>query len=239
MNLRIAVWNVQWKKPASASGREIHQILSRSGADIICLTEGYAGLLPEHGHQILSASDYGYGTSDGRRKVLLWSRWPWSDADVIGSPDLPPGRFARGHLSTPAGEISVIGICIPWAGAHVSSGRRDRKRWQDHAAYLTALRNVIAAEGAQANLLVAGDFNQRVPPSHTPFAMHKLLRSALGDLAVCTEGSLDGTGKASIDHVAYTPALRLPVVSAWSASGANGRQLSDHFGLSVDFQFTG
>ena len=238
MKIRLALWNVEWKTPGSPAGGEIRSILNRAGADIICLTEGYAGLLPDSGYQILANPDYGYGTVDGRRKVLLWSRWPWTAVDIVGSPSLPAGRFVRGQVATPAGPIVVIGVCIPWSGAHVSTGRRDRIRWQDHQQYLEALRDLIAKERPQNHLIVAGDFNQRLPPSHTPFAMHNLLRAALGDLHVCTEGPLSGIKTLSIDHVAHSNAFTALAVTPWSALAANGRKLSDHFGLSVDLQFT-
>lgn len=113
--LRIAVWNVQWRAPGSASGIEIRRILDSSGADVLCLTEGYPGLLPESGFPILASPDHGYGTTDGRRKVLRWSRWPWTEVDIVGSPALPTGRFARGQLQTPSGPLTVIGVCIPWS----------------------------------------------------------------------------------------------------------------------------
>jgi endonuclease/exonuclease/phosphatase family metal-dependent hydrolase len=232
--LRIAVWNVQWRAPGSASGIEIRRILDSSGADVLCLTEGYPGLLPESGFPILASPDHGYGNTDGRRKVLRWSRWPWTEVDIVGSPALPTGRFARGQLQTPSGPLTVIGVCIPWSGAHVSSGRRDRKRWQDHELYLTALADIIARERPRGPLLVAGDYNQRLPPVHTPAAMHRLLLDAIGDLRVCTHGPLPGAGSLSIDHVALSPDLTPVSVSTWPARGPSGRPLSDHFGISVD-----
>ena len=125
-DLRLALWNVQWASPASARGAEIRERLLSRDADRIYGTEGFAGLLPEDGHRTLSDPDFGYATRDDRRKGLLWSRWPWDRVDSIGLPELPGGRLVRGQRSTPVGESTVIGVCIPWRLAHVSTGRRLR-----------------------------------------------------------------------------------------------------------------
>ena len=50
--------------------------VSVNAAEVICLTETHAGLLYQHGHTISSQSDYGYKVTQGRRKVILWSREP-------------------------------------------------------------------------------------------------------------------------------------------------------------------
>jgi len=89
--MRLAVWNVQWASARSSRGREIRRILQARDADLICLTEGSACLLPDSGYSILSDPDYGYLSTDGLRKVLLWSRWPWRDVDIVGAAELPSG----------------------------------------------------------------------------------------------------------------------------------------------------
>ena len=232
----MALWNVAWKTPTSTKGREIARILAHRDADVICLTEGYAGLLPEFGHQILSDSDHGYRTSDGRRKVLLWSRWPWQDVDIVGSSDLPSGRFVRGRLETPSGSATVIGVCIPWAHAHVSTGRRDRRPWQDHEAYIDGLERILGAEDAGTNLIVVVDFNQKLPVGRGPNRVRERLLRALGNLRICTTGAISGVDELSIDHVAHSAGLVATAVSGWEPVGGGGDILSDHFGLCIDLQ---
>jgi len=43
----------------------------------------------------------------------------------------------------------------------------------------------------------------------------------------------------TIDHVAHSVGLVPVAVSGWSASGSGGRDLSDHFGVSVEFSVSG
>jgi hypothetical protein len=157
--LNILNWNVEWRRPTSSAGRTLLSRISECQPDIICLTESYTDFIPSSGHLIEAAIDYGYPIVEGRRKFLLWSRQPWTAVDAVGHPDLPSGRFVRGTTSTPIGLIDVTGICIPWSGAHVVNGRRDRRRWEDHLALLGALSDIIPLRSSRR--LIVGDFNQR------------------------------------------------------------------------------
>jgi hypothetical protein len=109
----IATWNVEWASARSGRGRAIADHLHGLGADLLCVTEGLADLLPPDGHVIDSEPDYGYPIEDGRRKVLLWSRTPWREVDLLGTADLPSGRFVTGMTETPVGSVRVPGLCVP------------------------------------------------------------------------------------------------------------------------------
>lgn len=80
------------------------------------------------------------------RKVILWSKNPWRDIDYVGDESLPTGRFVSGTTMTSIGEIRCIGVCIPWRNAHVSTGRKDKKQWEDHEPYLEGLKKVLDGE---------------------------------------------------------------------------------------------
>ena len=56
-------------------------------------------------------------------------------------PSLPPGRFVSGVTRTPLGEVTVVGICIPWFGCRTEAYRASERkaRWQDHEAFLDGL----------------------------------------------------------------------------------------------------
>ena len=63
------------------------------------------------------------------RKVVLWSRDPWERVDDLGHSSMPPGRFVSGVTRTPVGEVTVMGICIPWFGSRTETRRgSERKR---------------------------------------------------------------------------------------------------------------
>ena len=41
---------------------------------------------------------------------------PWERVDDLGVDSLPPGRFVSGVTRTSLGELTVVGVCIPWFG---------------------------------------------------------------------------------------------------------------------------
>ncbi len=122
--IRVVNWNLEWApRPRRA---RIAARLSEFSPDILCATEADADILPAGGHLAECEADSGYGVRGGRRKVILWTRWPLEDLDPIGSSELPPGRFVAATCRTPDGPLRLIGVCIPWSHAHVSTGRRVR-----------------------------------------------------------------------------------------------------------------
>ena len=139
--MKLVNWNVQWATSRSLRRAEILRRIQRHDPEVICLTETHTGLLSQGGHTICSQPDYGYPIKDGRRKVMLWSREPWEQVDDVGIDSMPPGRFVSGVTQTSAGEIMVLGICIPWFGSRTEARRTSerKKRWEDHEQYLAGL----------------------------------------------------------------------------------------------------
>ncbi len=127
--VRIGTWNAEWAVPGKVRGERFREHLAEPGCNVLCVTEGCAGLLPDGGHMVESDPDYGYPIKEGRRKVIIWSERPWANADSLGSADLPRGRFAAGTTETPVGPLTVVGVCIPWGHAHVKGGHQNRKPW--------------------------------------------------------------------------------------------------------------
>lgn len=238
MNIHVALWNVEWATPKSRRADPIRRILAEQRADVICLTEGTAALLPEAGHILQAEGDYGYGAATERRKVLLWSRWPWLEVDSVGSPDLPSGRFIRAVLSTPRGPVTIVGVCIPWSHARVSSGPRNRVAWEDHATYLRVFKPLIAEAAGAGPLILTGDFNQRIPTRRAPAAVQQLLTECLQDLNVSTAGAIPGIDKLSIDHLAHSRAFTTTAIAAWPGTQPDGFRLSDHPGLKITLRYS-
>lgn len=232
--LRLLVWNVQWQRAGTPRGAAIRDAIARHAPDLVCLTEANADLLDTAG-LIASAADFDGPTRPGRHKVLLWSARPWEAADALGDPALPPGRFVRGRTATPLGPVDVIGVCIPWDGAHVRMGRHDARPWEVHRRFLDGLAPVLmAAPEGGARTLLLGDFNQTLPRTRAPRAVHAHLIETLGPrFTVATAGPIPGSGHLSIDHVTHGSALRaLGVETIPNSFGAAGR-ISDHAGLLV------
>ena len=232
--LRIGTWNTQWAKPGTARGCRVANALAAPGCDILCVTEGYAAILPEGGHVIDAGPDWGYRAPEGRRKVLLWSKRPWSDVDPVGSDAPPGGRLVAGTTETGLGPLSVVGVCIPWRDAHVRSGRKDRGAWQDHESWLAGFA-ALRYGRAGKRTVVLGDFNQRIPRSGQPKRIYSALRAAFAGLAFATGGELAGTPAMAIDHIAHTPDLALADdIRTWPKLSAR-TALSDHIGVRGEF----
>ena len=233
---RIGTWNTQWAVPGSARGVRVSAAVAVPGCDVLCVTEGSAGLLPGEGHIIDAGTTWGYPLPrEDRRKVILWSRSPWTEVDSLGSEDLPSGRFVKGVTETAIGQLTVVGVCIPWDGAHVSSGRKDRTRWQDHQAWLEAFEG-LPYRSAADRTVVLGDFNQRIPRARAPRRIHEALLQAFDGFAITTAGDLPGAPGLAIDHIAHTPDLtRVGSIGIWPKRNDQHEPMSDHFGVWADF----
>ena len=265
-SVRVGTWNVELAKPGTPKGKRVEPILAAPNCDVLCVTEvGDAGLLPADGHVIDAGTDWGPELpkcSPGLRKVLLWSKHPWTPVLDPGQRDLPGGRLVAGVTKTPVGPLTVVGVCIPWDGANVKGGRKNRHRWQDHRDWLSGFGRLVYA-GAQSRTIVLGDFNQKVPRTWAPVDVHGELMRAFKGLRIATTGffqspfSADDSGgpwQASlsdvasgeqslqlIDHIAHSTDLVLADVAVDRRVGVfpkrvkRGGGLPDHFGVWADF----
>lgn len=229
--VRIVAWNAQWASAGGRCGDAVRRVLTVADADVIALTEAAAGLLPDGGHVLDGGPDWGYAVPDElRRKVLLWSRRPWFAIDEVGDTSMPSGRFVSATTETRLGHVRVVGVCVPWSRAHVSTGRRDRSPWEDHLRFLGGLA-VLLDGSTEAPMIVAGDFNQRIPRTSQPVHVADALGRALAGFDVVTSGEIGGVRL--IDHVALRGLRRVgePVVIERRIDGG---EVSDHDGVIVD-----
>ena len=232
MSLRLVNWNVEWATPGSQRTPDILSRIHEHAPDVVCLTETHEELLSQDGHTICSQPDYGYPIKEGRRKVLLWSREPWTQVNDLGIASMPSGRFVSGVTQTSVGEVTVIGICIPWFGSRTEArrGSNRKMRWEDHEQYLAGLTEVLGRASAK-RLIVMGDFNQRIGPSSS--ASRKLqsaLQSAIPPRMTIATVALGFQGHRSIDHIVLSEDLAAESIGVIS-NIHDGRKLSDHFGV--------
>ncbi len=188
---KLLTWNLEWCGNRGRRYENLSRAFFGAGADLWCATEAMMEFFPDRSNCIAADPDYGYEPVPGRRKAVLWSRNGWRDVDTIGHPRLPGGRSVAGTTETSAGALRVIGICIPWAAAHVSTGRRDRRRWEDHLSYLEGLKDILADTATPC--VVLGDFNQAIPRKHAPKRVWTALQDAFGPgFRFATERLADG-----------------------------------------------
>ena len=235
MSLRVVNWNVEWATPNSRRTAEILSRIGQHAPELVCLTETHNGLLSQHGHAIYSQPDYGYTVKEGRRKVMAWSREPWHQVDDMGAGSMPPGRFVSGVTQTSAGNVAVIGVCIPWFGSRTEARRKAGRRmpWEDHEQYLGGLTEVLARADSK-RLIVMGDFNQAIGPgSRARPELRLALRKAFPpSMRIATSG-LAFQGRRSIDHIALSADWEVSSLDVIS-NIHEGRKLSDHFGIVAD-----
>ena len=221
-------WNLEWKKPKSKAGQWISRKFDDLDPDVACLTEITEGMIPA-GEVLEADPDYGYSQPGDHRKVVLWSKAPWTEIDLGGDDELPTGRFASGV----SGGIRFIGVCIPWRDAHVSTGRKDRKAWEDHLAYCHGLARIVDEHAkGEFPLCILGDYNQRIPRTSQPLPVAEALAACFPrDFTISTAGLQDDEDKPLIDHCATSPGLTARVTEIIPKTTAEGTKLSDHVGV--------
>ena len=233
--MRCLTWNLEWAKRGTKRGGLLQQAIRDLDPHVVCFTEVTMGMVPD-GHVIEADPDYGYTHAGDRRKVVLWSKTPWTHGNCLGSPALPSGRFATGVTQ----GIRFIGVCIPWKDAHVTTGRKDRKRWEDHLAYCREFKAIIDAylhDGFPICLL--GDFNQRIPATSRNAASQALSAMLPPGFTVATSGLLCPAGKALIDHLVISEDLSISQIKVLSNLAADGSRLSDHPGICAELSAKG
>ena len=234
MSLTVVNWNVEWATPRSRRTPEVLRRIDQHSPEVVCLTETHTALLPNDGHTIYSGADAGYKVREERRKVLLWSKGPWEQVDVVGSDVMPPGRFVRGVTQTSLGKMTVMGICIPWSGSRTETrrGAERKRRWEDHEQYISGLSDVLKVAPSE-RLIVMGDFNQRIGLRSTaPVNLRSALLSAIPPRMMIATAALGSQGRRAIDHIALTEDLAAESLSVISNIHGESK-LSDHFGIAA------
>ncbi len=227
--MRIATWNLERKKPTSPNGAAAVDHLRSLAPDVMVLTEARRSFPEDDAHMAWSRS---WG-SDDERKVVMWSKHPWTDVDDLGSAELPAARFVAGTTETPIGPVRVMGVCISWDMANVKYGDKNRRPWEDHITYCGVLRELIEAHDPSLPLIVAGDYNQRIPPTRGG-AQVGAMASLLETVDLMTGGEVDGWEKPGIDHIAVR-GLTPERVQGWP-NVVDGVRCSDHGGAFADLR---
>jgi len=232
--MKCLTWNLEWASATSKRLEIIRTRIAEADPDVVCYTEINRSTLPEDGFVIEADSDYGYPTTGEKRKVILWSKQPWSEFDDGDGSGLPSGRFVSGVT----GSIRFVGVCIPWRDAHVRSGRKDREPWEDHLSYCRELANILEGYSKDGTpICVLGDYNQRIPKGTQPQrALNALLEAIPNQFEIVTKGILDPDGKSLIDHYAVSPELRAESVEVLHRFTSDGTRLSDHVGVLTELK---
>ncbi|WP_084558363.1 endonuclease/exonuclease/phosphatase family protein [Mesorhizobium sp. LNJC394B00] len=230
----FVTWNIERRCPSSRQARTMIERIAALSPDVVCLTEAFEGSTAELGGFEISVTGVFWSREAAlERKVVLWSRNPWTDVDPLGNQELQTGGFIAAITTTPLGDIRVLGVCIPYHLASPMSVAPRCPAWSQQLLYLSGLRRLIASRTAGLPMVVLGDYNQFVPRIWGSKAASLALSDALNDLSVCTGGKIEVVNRPAIDHMALSPELRPFSVNGIDEHDANGRKLSDHFGVAV------
>lgn len=224
----VLTQNMEWASARSKRGRKL---LSRAFAEdpsILCLTEAFENSVVK-GYSISSDEDYGYALKPGRRKVILWSNAPWENV-VTNVPQMPSGRIVSAETKLGSHPVKIIGVCIPWAQAHVSTGRKNANNWSEHEDWLKAFDKWLAPKLERT--IILGDFNQRLPRRTQPHKVYSLMNEIIESrFEVVTQNLTDTDGHHTVDHIGITKDLISDKVFVVSRFDETGKRLSDHMSV--------
>ncbi len=143
---------------------------------------------------------------------------------------MPTGRFVCGTTETSLGEVTVVGICIPWSGSRVRWTTEKRRMWEDHHDYLDGLARVLRSLPSR-HLIIMGDFNQRFGQGDTvPAELRSALQDAMPSGVTIATSAVGLRARRTIDHIALGDELATESLGAIDNLD-KGRRLSDHFGV--------
>lgn len=219
--MRILTWNLDAPVQTSKKATRINAAIAQIDADVICLTEAFPHNIPStqnvvvSGKQSLPTSRWKNAEDRGAAKVILWSRWGWQAVDVLGSPNLPAGRFIYAQTTPPNGDrIHVIGVGIPWAAYRDNECQQN---WAGFLRYVSILRDDILPKLPQDRTIILGDTNMRFNAKSMHGSSKKgqiALAETLQDYHICTAGLVDpNSGKNMVDHIILSADFNLQRVA--------------------------
>ena len=236
--MRIVNWNIERKAPHSWQAQSLVSEIRYLAPDLICLTEAYETSLSDMGGETISVTGVKWSKqADSERKVLLWSRTPWTD---IEQHDLlnQTGAAVSGITSLGGRYVRVLGMCTPYHMASPVGVEPRAKPWSQHELFLDGLKPLLNEwKAGSLPVIVLGDFNQFHPRIWGAKSAHQKLVDALGGMEVVTSGLHPGFEKHAIDHVVLSSGMVATSVSGRSRFDARGKPRSDHFGVLVDLDF--
>ncbi|MCY3864661.1 MAG: hypothetical protein OXG68_04405 [Chloroflexi bacterium] len=245
--MRILNWNTEFVGPRARSDKfkQICALIANCAADVVCLTEAYPEAIPAGWHVVRSeVSGRVKPESGGARKVVLGSRFGWTDIDTLGSDRLPEGRFVSAKTRDESGqEWTFIGICIPYFGYRMNRrfwGDNALRPWQGAETFLDAFRSdVLPLVSRAQQTILLGDYNLHIPPGKTSRQTNSVTQKCeqtFNGWQIPTAGEISDPAldKRFIDHVALSQDIELISLRFISRFSDDGAALSDHNGVCID-----
>lgn len=251
---KIANWNLERPKSKTEKTKLAIEKIQEVNADIIVLTETSKSVdLSEiYPFQISTLS---YERTPNEHWVTIWSKW-----EVVKQIETFDNfRTVSGIIKAPFGNISVFGTIIPYHQAGVSGiryGNLNYKIWEYHEKdlYEQSENWEKLLETEQLPLFVIGDFNQSRFNNQgygTP-KVRQILTDLLTKLDLkcvteidfsekyLTEDPKKGKIRNNIDHICVSNNLLNQMITyevgAWNHFTEQGKFMSDHNGVYIEFE---
>lgn len=251
---RIANWNIERPKSKINKTNLVLEKIKEINADIIVLTEtsNSVNLTELYPYQISTKS---YERTPDEQWVTIWSKWKITKQIET----FDNFRTVSGIVNSPFGNILVFGTIIPYHQAGVSGvryGNLNYKTWEYHEKDLYSQsqnwRNLIEKE--KLPLFVIGDFNQSRfnNQGYGTGKVRQILTELLKELDLkcvteidfsekyLTEDPIKKKVRNNIDHICVSNVLLKNLknieVGAWNHFTENGKFMSDHNGVYIDFE---
>lgn len=232
--MRVATWNLERRKPTAPRGAEAIDYLASLSAEIVVATEARTTMSLGEGHAVWPDPPRGSRFAEDERKIVLWASCPFERIQ-FDSP-IDPTRFVAVRAQSSIGPVVVLGACITWHMAEVTYHTGPKKKpWEEHFDYLEHLKPIM--DSIDEPLIVAGDFNQRVPRAKgASVKAAEAMQVTFAGLDIVTAGVPEGCARQGIDHIALGGGLRATSVRGWP-NDITGNRLSDHDGAMVEVRF--
>lgn len=240
--MKIATWNVDQPKAGGWVKDRIRQVIATIGADLWILTETTSAIDLGQSHPYWAATTpISSRPPQIHHSAVIWSTWQLQPVQI----EAPPTRAVCALGQTPGGPLLVYGAIIPYHAHRGQSGTA--KNWEEHYRAIEVFNRDWAGLRRQypgVPLCVAGDFNQDRDGSgwYGTGQGRAMLTQALSDngLVCLTEENFRAAKnlnyRNSVDHICLSAhrAAHL-AVGAWDEKDEQGRRLSDHNGVWVEF----
>lgn len=234
-SMRIATWNVQ--RPRTGGWKNIPAILKQIReikADIWILTETNSVIYPGEGYTVVTSKFIENFHALGEAVSSIWSRYPIKQQ--LKTFDSETAVCAE--LETNFGNLLVYGTIITWANDRGLDGTS--KKWEEHYKSIHFHNEDWAKIDPNLPLCVAGDFNECLskPYLYGTKKGGEMLTDALAKNNLVCVTANDEIGY-NIDHICLSAewAKKVSHVNKWQAYNADGKTVSDHYGISIDLCF--
>jgi hypothetical protein len=235
--MRLITWNFARRSRDTWQAGVMLERIRDDAPDIIVLTDAHATSLALLGGHVVADTGvrWARNETETERKVLLWSGRPWRE--ITHYPTLSAlGAAVSGVTQTPMGNVRVLAVCTPPHFAWPDGLVPRPLFWEQHIAYLDALRGVLDTIPTGPPLIIAGSFNQPIPLAWGSWTAHHRLMATLSGVHILTRGDIAPIGAQTLDHIAAVSSLRAGARHAISNLGSDGKEIAEYFGVVADLE---